>query len=202
MSRARVAGIASVVGATLSLAGVAGAAVPTGVLVAHPAELPGFATAKVKIRSASTPYRYAKVVLEDKHGEAMRQAAKLSRKGFREGVSELLSGSSGEALSVAVVFRTRRSAREEFKRSLAETLKAQGKAPIERVTVGAIPGAYAFSVAEPGQPGGAANVLFASGRCYFLIGNFLRSAPAQQLSVAPIAGATAVYQRSKRLCAH
>jgi uncharacterized membrane protein YtjA (UPF0391 family) len=178
----------------------AAAAIPPAALVAHSDELPGFAAAKVKLRWASSVRRYAKFVLGENRREARKEVARLKRKGFLQGVQELLSSPAGEALSNAVVFRSARGAERELKTSLAEVLKAQGKAVIRRFTVAAIPGSLGFSGYEAGQPGGAANVLFSTGRCFFLVGDALPGSTVQQLSVAPIAGATALYQRVASLC--
>ena len=180
----------------------AASAIPPSSLIAHPSEMPGFAGAKVRLHSATTASRYAKLVLHDSSREARKEVPKLRRQGFREGVQELLSGSRGEALSSAVVFHSPAAARHELKASIAQSVKAQGgSAAIKRFTVAAIPGAFAFSATEAGHPGGAANVLFATGRCFFVLGDSLKSAPPAQLSVAPTAGATALYGRVKSLCA-
>lgn len=183
-------------------AAVAAPEISSSSLVVHPGELPGFPSAKVKLASATSASRYAKDVLHDSSREARKEVAKLKREGFREGVQELLRGSQGQALSSAVVFRSRARAQHELKASIAEAVKAQGRsAVIKRFTVAAIPGSFGFSATEAGHPGGAANVLFASGRCFFILGDALNSAPPEQLSVAPIAGAMALYQRVTGLCA-
>jgi len=186
-------------GAICSPSLAVGAIAPSS-LVATPAELPGFATAKPKLRSATTASKYAKEVLEDSPAEALKEVASLEHKGFREGVQELLSGAHGEALSLAVVFASAGAARRELKSGLSADIKAQGKATIKRFTVAAVPGASGFGVSEAGMPGGAANVLFASGRCFLLVGNSLREGTAEQVDAAPIAGATALYQHVKGIC--
>jgi hypothetical protein len=192
----------AIVAIAASCAPAAASAIPPASLIAHPSEMPGFAGAKVRLHSATTASRYARVVLHDSSREARREVPKLRRQGFREGVQELLSGSQGEALSSAVVFHSPAAARHELKASIAQSVKAQGgSAAIKRFTVAAIPGAFAFSATEAGHPGGAANVLFATGRCFFVLGDALKSAPPAQLSVAPTAGATALYGRVKSLCA-
>jgi hypothetical protein len=187
--------------AVAATAAVAAPEISPSSLVAHPRELPGFASAKVKLATATSASRYAKDVLHDGSREARKEVAKLKRDGFREGVQELLRGSQGEALSSAVVFRSPARAQHELKASVAEAVKAQGRsAVIKRFTVATIPGSFGFSATEAGHPGGAANLLFASGRCFFILGDALKSAPPEQLSVAPIAGATALYRRVTSLC--
>ena len=187
-------------GVAVSAPAFAAAAISPASLVAHPNELTGFATAKVNLRSATSASRYAKVVLGESPREARKEVAKLKRKGFQEGVQELLTSPQGEALSTGLVLGSARFAKQELRASLSESLKAQGKVPIKRFTIAAIPGSSGFTAAQAGHPGGAANVLFSSGRCVFLVGNYLRKSPEAQLGIAPIAGATALYQRVKSLC--
>lgn len=200
----RIALIAASVGCVLALSvpAVAAAAIAPASLVAHPAELPGFLEANVKLKSATSASRYVKLVLGEKGSEARKEVASLKRKHFREGVQELLSIRNGEALSLAIVFGSARTAKQELKNASSETTKAQGKAVVERFPVPAIPGSFAFTAAEANQSSVAANVLFAVGRCYFLVGNSLGGVAVtrEQASAAPAAGATAVYSRAKSLC--
>jgi hypothetical protein len=171
-------------------------------LVAHPPELPGFGEANVKVKSATSASRYVKLVLGEKGSEARKEIASLKRKHFREGVQELLSIRNGEALSLALVFGSGRTAKQELKHSSSETVKAQGKSVVERFSVPALPGSFAFTAAEANQSSVAANVLFATGRCYFVVGNSLEgiAVTREQASAAPAAGATALYSRVKSLC--
>jgi uncharacterized membrane protein YtjA (UPF0391 family) len=185
----------------VSAPAIAAAAIPPASLVAHPDDLPGFAAAKIKLRSATSATRYVKVVLGESGREGRNEVTKLKRKGFKEGVQELLPSQQGEALSLALVFGSARVAKQELKAAISEGVKAQGKAAIKRFTVAAIPGSFGFSAFEAGHSGGAANVLFSTGRCFLLVGNSLHTSTPEQLSVAPIAGAMAVYQRVKSLCA-
>jgi hypothetical protein len=185
----------------VSAPAIAAAAIPPASLVAHPDDLPGFAAAKIKLRSATSATRYVKVVLGESGREGRNEVTKLKRKGFQEGVQELLPSQQGEALSLALVFGSARVAKQELKAAISEGVKAQGKAAIKQFTVAAIPGSFGFSAFEAGQSGGAANVLFSTGRCFLLVGNSLHTSTLEQLSVAPIAGAMAVYQRVKSLCA-
>ncbi|MGO8907563.1 MAG: hypothetical protein ACLQMH_18355 [Solirubrobacteraceae bacterium] len=179
----------------------AAAAIPPGSLVARPADLPGFATASTKVRSATSPSRYASVVLGERPSQARSEAVRLKRKGFREGVQELLSGPQGEALSFALVLGSARIAEQEFQNSRRADLKGQGGAMVDRFAVPAIPGSLGFSAAEAGHSFAAANVLFATGRCFFVVGDSLGSATREQAASAPLAGATALYRRVRGLCA-
>jgi hypothetical protein len=191
-------------GCCLAVSGPSFAAVviPPASLVVAPAELPGFATGKVTLHSATSASRYAKVVLEQRPREAAREVVKLKRKGFKEGVQELFSSRRGEALalSLALVFGSSRVAEQELKTSSFEAVKAQGKAKLTRFTVPAIPRSFGFSTTETGHSGGAGNVLFSTGRCFFVVGDSLRTGTREELTSAPIAGATALYQRVKSLC--
>jgi len=178
----------------------AGASIQASSLVVHPAEMPGFTTARVKLQSAKSASRYAKVVLGEGSREARSEIKRLKRKGFREGAQEFLSTLAGEALSLALVFRNARIAEHELTVSTAEDVKAQGKAAVERFTVPAIPGSVGFSAVEAGGPSAAANVLFTTGRCFFVVGNSLAKATREQADSAPIAGASALYLRAQTLC--
>jgi hypothetical protein len=178
----------------------AGASIPAASLVVHPAEMPGFTTARVKLQSAKSPSRFAKVVLGEHSREARSEIKRLKRKGFRGGAQEFLSTLAGEALSLALVFANARVAEHELAISMSEDLKAQGKAAVARFTVPAIPGSAGFSAVEAGAPSAAANVLFTSGRCFFVVGDSLAKATPEQADSAPIAGATALYVRVKGLC--
>lgn len=188
-------------GVAMSVPAFAAAAIPPTSLVAHPLELPGFATAKSTLHAATTPARYARVVLGERGRQARSEVTRLKRKGFREGVQELLSSPQGEALSAAIVFGSARVATRELKTSVTEGVKAQGKAKLTRFTVASIPGSVGFSAVEAGNSSAAANVFFATGRCFFVVGNSLRKATPEQASSAPIAGASALYQRVVSLCA-
>ncbi len=193
--------LGAVCGVILCAPPFAAAAIPPASLVAHPADLPGFATDRSTLRSATSASRYVKVVLGERSREARSEVARLSRWGFREGVQELVTGPQGEALSAAVVFGSARAAERELKTSLSESVKAQGRAILKRFSVAAIPGSAAFSAIEHGTSSPAANVLFSTGRCFFIVGNSLRNSTPEQADSAPIAGATALYQRVQRLCA-
>jgi hypothetical protein len=185
----------------LSAPAVAAAEIAPASLVAHADELPGFGEANVKLKSGTSASRYVKLVGE-KGRQARKDAAELKRKHFREGAQEFLSIRNGEALSLALVFGSARSAKQELKNSSSETVRAEGKAVVERFSVPAIPGSFAFTATESNESTVAANVLFATGHCYFVVGNSLEGVAVtrQQASAAPAAGATALYSRVKSLC--
>ena len=187
-------------GIAVSAPAFAAAAIPPASLVVHPDDLPGFATAKSELTSATSASRYARVVLGERPGEARSEVARLRREGFREGVQELLTSPQGEALSAAVVFSSARVARQELKTTLSEDINGQGKATLKRLTVAAIPGSAGFSAVEAGNSAAAANVLFATGRCFLVVGDSLNNTTREQATSAPLAGATALYQRVRGLC--
>ncbi len=129
----------------------------------------------------------------------------LTREGFQEGVREAFQSGPGEAISVGIVFRSPRGARDYFSPEVnPKRLRNEGL-ELEHATVAAVPGAI---VTGGGQNG---NVLFTTGRCFVLVGNHVPEAGVSEsahtaaeekpVNAAPIAGATAVYQRVKHNCA-
>jgi hypothetical protein len=182
------------------LAALALAAIAPRSLVAKPSQLPGFSGAKVRLRSGASPSAYAKSVLQERPRQARKEAARLKREGFREGVQELLSGTQGEALSLAVVFRTAKDAKRELKVSMSADVKAQGNVEVKQFSIASIPGAFAFTASEAGKPGAAGNVLFTVGRCYLVVGDYLKTGTVEQASAVPTGGGPAVYQKVKHLC--
>jgi hypothetical protein len=187
-------------GLLLSVPALAAGAIAPASLVAHAGELPGFSAAHTKLKSATSASRYVNVVLGEHGHEARTELAKLKRRHLREGVQELLSINTGEALSLALVFATPGDAKAEFRSRKSETVKAQGRAVVDPLAVPAIPGSFGFTAVEAGQSSVAANVLFTTGRCYFVVGNSLEGATREEAATAPLAGASAVYQRVKPLC--
>lgn len=185
----------------LSLAALAFAATPLRSLVATPSDLPGFSAAKVELHLASSPSVYAKKVLRAPARATSKEISRLKREGFREGVQELLHGTQGEALSLAIVFRTAKDAKRELSRNMSADVKQQGKAEVKQITVASIPGAFAFTASEAGAPGAAGNALFAVGHCFIVVGDSLREGTAEQAGAVPLEGAPAVYEKVKHLCA-
>jgi hypothetical protein len=177
------------------------AAIPPGSLVVAPAELPGLSGAGVKLRSATSASRYVKAVLDERGADARHETSRLRRRGFREGVEEQLSTANSGGLSLALVFGSANAAGQAFGSSLSEALEAQGKATVKRFSVNAIPGSSGFTAFLAHHPGAAANVLFATGRCFFLLGDSFEDGTPENAGAGPIAAATALYGRVKGLCA-
>jgi len=184
-------------GCPIASARPAGRIRPTA-LVAAPAELPGFQFAEREIQSATTAMRYAGQILQDGPKEARKETMALDRHGFREGVQEYFDGLDGEALSIGVEFSSAAGAEWEYAASLREIAHGQGAT---RFGVAGVPGAVGFVHLPKSGPGGDGNVVFRSGRCFFLVGDALPNATgAEELSAPPSAGALALYRHDRRRC--
>ncbi len=186
----------------------AGGPVSAALLVAQPSDLPGFSQANGTPDVATSATRWAEI---DHHSEPGSEPAdehevpNLTREGFREGVRESFQNGSGEAISIAVVFGSPQGARRYFSSEVNPKRLRSDELELEHVTVPGVPGA----VITGGGPNG--NVSFTTGRCFVLVGNHVpetgvsesaHSAAAEKpVNAAPIAGATAVYQRVKHVCA-
>jgi len=183
------------------LAGVALAKLAPHPLVARRSELPGFTSGTVHLRSTTSPSVYAKSILGEGPKMAAKEVAGLKRKGFREAVRELIGTAGGdEALSLALVFGTRKAAHKELEGSIASSVKAQGSAEVKDFTISSIPGAFGFVASEAGHSGAVGNVLFAVGRCFFVVGDSLHTGTPEQAAAAPSSGSLAVFGRAKHLC--
>ncbi len=186
----------------------AGEPVPAALLVAQSRDLPGFGGAEGTPEVTTSAARWAEI---DPRGEPGSEPAnqhevpRLTREGFQEGVRESFQSGSGEAISVGIVFRSPRGASEYFHtEAKPKQLRNEGLA-LEHATVPGVRGA----VVTGGGPNG--NVLFTTGRCFVLVGNHVPEAGVSEsahtaaeekpVNAAPIAGATAVYQRVKHSCA-
>jgi|GEM_PF-2483722 len=187
---------------------VAGEPVPASLLVVQARDLPGFSGAEGNPQVASSAARWAEI---DPHSEPgsepadAKEVPNLSREGFKEGVRESFQSGSGEAISVGIVFRLPQGASQYFSTEVnPKRLQNDGLA-LEHVTVHGVPGA----VITGGGPNG--NVFFTTGRCFVLVGNHVpetgvsesahTAAEEKPVNAAPIAGATAVYERVKDDCA-
>jgi hypothetical protein len=163
-------------------------------LVAPAADLHGFSGSGTP-QVATSARRWVEVGNMLTPAEVATEVAKLDREGFREGVGEHYSGASGqEAVSLALVFHSAQGARQEFDANLAVDQHRFGM-QLEPVKIAAIPGSVLLGAGPDG------NVVFTTGRCYLLVGDELRGSTSQaQVNAAPIAAATALYRRVKRLC--
>jgi hypothetical protein len=169
-------------------------------------DLPGFAGARVKRWSISSPKAFAEFSFDFRKGAEARRYAALKRDGFQQGVLEALTKGDALATSQAAVFRTPYGATEAFKAEVAPLL-IKPSADI-RFRIPAIPGVFAVLELNLGDPPGYlqnADILFSTGRCLedVAMGVFTRKpySTARQVDSAATAGATALYRRVKRLCA-
>jgi hypothetical protein len=192
------------VGATSAPAMAVAPTVPPAELVAHTNELPGFAGAKVTLDWSASAFEWGRFLAEGE-AEAKRVTAVLLRDGFQEGAQAFFRGrrESGnrhrEGLSEAAMFATVPAAEQALVANVSHTLKLHG---FKRFLVPSIPGAVGADLFNPHRRGGGGNVLFSTGRCYFLVGNSIHDAKTRaQLDRAPVAAAAALYARTKQLCA-
>lgn len=169
-------------------------------LILHRSELPGFTTATRLVHSTQSARIYAVVINRDRPAEARKEIAQLEGEDFREGVQELLLATpQGEAVSDALVFGSSRGARREFKANLSEDLKTH-RAGLERFSVAMIPGSVGLSQFESGGAA-ATDVLFYTGRCFFLVGTAAYGVLTRSQVIAEAdAAARALYRRTRRVC--
>jgi hypothetical protein len=186
----------------------AGEPVAAALLVAQSRDLPGFSGAEGTPQVTTSAARWAEIDPRGVPGSEpadQHEVPNLTHEGFQEGVRESFQSGSGEAISIGIVFRSPRGAREYFSPEVnPERLRNEGLA-LEHATAPGVPGAV---ITGGGQNG---NVFFTTGRCFVLVGNHVPEAgvsesahtPAEEkpVNAAPIAGATAVYQRVQHNCA-
>jgi hypothetical protein len=166
-------------------------------LVAHKSDLPGFRFSRSTLESSTSAAGFARTVLGERGRVAREEIALLKRSGLREGVRDFFIGLRGEAVSIAYVLRSGRAARHLLAAYAQEDLAEPG---VMRFPTDTIPTSVAWEAIQDG--GGYANVMFMSGRCVLLVGDAIHElTPLERPSVAPLAGATALYHRVKRLCA-
>jgi hypothetical protein len=179
---------------------IGSALIPSGDLIVHRSELRGFATATRIVHSTQSPHVYATIINRDGPAEAKTEIAQLKGEGFREGVQELLLATpQGEAVSDALVFGSSRGARLEFKANLSEDLKAHPG--LKRFSVGIIPGSVGLSQFESGGAGATTDVLFSTGRCFFLVGTAVYGVLTKRQAIADAnAAAHALYRRTRSVC--
>jgi hypothetical protein len=144
---------------------------------------------------------YAVRVNGDSVKEAQAEVGTLKKEGFQEGVEERLSTSQDEALSDALVFSRAKGAQRELNANASEDI-GRHHAGLKQFTVAAIPGSVGFGQQRNHIRGATADVLFTTGRCFFLVGVAMNDGATQkQANNAVVSGAIALYRRLKRLCA-
>jgi hypothetical protein len=179
-----------------------GPPIPPSLLVAHPRDLPGFARARSRLLWATSAEVFVHRFSEDTPAEAAAEIPMLMHAGFREGVEESFHATGREGVSEALVFRSAQGAKDQLVTSLADALKEYEKTSLRRFVDPGIPGSAGLGNFTPGKPGATGNVFFSTGRCFFVVGDFVHDArTSAQGAKAPIAGATVLYRRTKHVCA-
>jgi hypothetical protein len=185
------------------------APLPVQKLVARPGDLPGLAGAQSYLTSTSSPFEWAHGQQGGTWTEAQEEATTLQTLGFEEAVRRAFlartseaHGKHREAVSEAVVLPSATNAQAAMVASAATFVKQSTKPSLFEFGDRAIPNAMVLGNLTPGRRGGDGNVLFTSGRCYFVIGDYLYAARSRaQVDRAPLAAALALYRRERVLCA-
>jgi hypothetical protein len=181
---------------------------PAAQLVARVHDLPGFAGARVHLSSTRSAFTWAHQG-QGTWTQDEVQTSTLRTLGFEQGVEAFFTatareahGHHREAVSEALVFPTASSAESALKASVPEALSVYGKQGMREFPGPAIiPGSISLDAFSPGVRGRAGNVFFSTGRCFFVVGDFVYSATTRaQADRAPLAGALALYRRDRRLC--
>lgn len=194
--------IALACGGALAPSASAAAPIAPGLLVAGRYELPGFARAKVRLSSTTSPSLYIKDYTADTPLQAGAQLDGLIRMGFAEGVQATFRARHREAVSEAIVFGSAQGAQAGLQASTAEALASYEPADLTQSSVAGLPGAVAFADSQAGQPGTAESVFFATGRCLLTVSERVFDAPARAgADRAPLAGAYALSERIAHICA-
>jgi hypothetical protein len=182
----------------------ASAAKVTNPLLVRPGEMPGFGAAKVDLHTARSAPIYVHRILEEKpSANAAKKIARLEAEGFREGAAAVLVARHGNAQALTRTLLlgspgfARGQQREEFSKEFGA---AREYTRTIRFTAPRIPGATGFVSVVPGSPEGAANLYFTSGSCVFAVGDYLAKASVSRLKNPVLAGAMAVYRRTKSIC--
>jgi hypothetical protein len=167
----------------------------------HRHDLPGFFTATRTLRSARSARLYATVINRDDPVEAKAEIAQLESEGFREGVQELLlTTTRAEAVSDALVFGSSRGAKREFKSNLSEDLRTH-HAGLKRFRIAGIPGSIGLSQFVSRGAGATTDVLFFTGRCFFLVGTAVPGVVTRKQAIAGlVSAARALYRRARGIC--
>jgi hypothetical protein len=164
--------------------------------------LPGFAGAKSQLLWTTSAEVFVRRFTEDTPAEAAAEIPMLMHAGFQEGVEESFHATGREGVSEALVFDSAQAAKDQLVTQVAEDLKVYEKAGLRRFGDPGIPGSAGLGNFTPGKRGATGNVLFSTGRCFFVVGDLVHDArTSAQGAKAPIAGATTLYKRTKHVCA-
>jgi hypothetical protein len=182
-----------------------GPEIPIATLVAQRSDLAGFGPARMSRPFSSSYAAEWAFTFAPSADTAKREATELTEMGFREGVFVYFTGrregarEHREAVSSALVFAASTGAEEELAISVAADLREHDHGHLHRSTVHAIPGSS--ELGEGGRHGGVDNVLFSTGRCFFVIGDAIPSSSSAGQVRRPVrSAAIAVYDRAKQPC--
>jgi hypothetical protein len=178
---------------------------PAAQLVPRRRELPGFARGEYKLRTASSPLVWLESLPGETRAEALRDAARLRREGFREGAQANFASNGGGGLAVGIVFATSRGASAELATTAAEEQEQSEKEHVPPPTIfraPAVPGSEGFTASQEGGERRYADLFFSVGRCFIAVSDAWYGPSSEYEAVqAPLAGATAVYHRTRHICA-
>jgi hypothetical protein len=188
----------------------AAAALPVSASLLRPRarDLPGFAGAKASRYMTTSAIEWARAYNQTE-AAIQQEAAELIQRGFQEAVSVFFTGrregphSHREAISVAIVFTTPAGAEQELAKSVADDLRAFRTPTLRQYRVPAIPGATGLGSVFYGKHHGASgNVLFSTGRCFFVVGDALHGDDGRAQGEHPsTVAAITLYKRTKAVCA-
>jgi hypothetical protein len=183
-----------------------GPEIPIATLMAQRSDLAGFGPARMSRPFSSSYAAEWAFTFAPNADSAKREATELTEMGFREGAFVYFTGrrerahEHREAVSSALVFATSAGAEQDLAISVATELREHDHGHLHRSTIHAIPGSS--ELGEGGRHGGVDNVLFTTGRCFFVIGDAIpRSSSAGQVRRPVRSAAIAVYDRAKQPCA-
>jgi hypothetical protein len=170
-------------------------------LVVRTHDLPGFAGAKTSLEATESASVWAHGG-ESTPAEAEAEVAYLRREGFQEAVQETVrSPHNREAQSFALVFKSAYAGKRELSSTYAADLKGFNKRGLKRLAVRTIAGAKGLSTFVRGQHFASGNVLFTTGRCFFVVVDYVHNAVTRaQGDRAPLVAAKVLYKRTKPLC--
>jgi hypothetical protein len=179
-------------------------------LVPHVSELPGYKHARMSLQATASAFKWAHTTNQGTWSEAQLEANGLEALGFEEGavayyhLGRFRHGSfRREAAAEAIVVSTPEHAGALMRSFTRELRRGAASEGVQVSSDPDIPGSVEVG-GFTARKGGYDNVLFTSGRCVFLIGDFLRDARSLAEAMrAPRAAALAVEARLETgPCAH
>jgi hypothetical protein len=210
LTRKLMAGTAAVgaVFAVCSTQALAGVPLAPADLAVTARELPGFAHARRFLEATTSAFAWAHSGVGGTWTSYQEEVPLLEASGFQEGVQAGFTGRRREhgrrpreAASQVALFASDAAAQRESERSIG-VLSSEVGAELIHFAVPGIPGATGIGSFSAREHSGVGNVLFRTGRCAIAVGDALRWAgSAAQVDRAPIAGALALYRRTRPVCA-